>query len=97
MHFPLKARDYVLADRGYCQASGIHYANTKGAYLMVRLNPDGIRLQSANGAALQLPQRLESITKTGQIAQWEILVPSQERASRSGPTLCGAKEPSRRS
>ena len=24
--FPLKPRDYVLVDRGYCHASGIHYA-----------------------------------------------------------------------
>jgi hypothetical protein len=46
---------------------------------MVRLNPEGIRLQSSNGAPLQLPQRLESITKTGQIAQWDILVPNEEK------------------
>jgi hypothetical protein len=79
MQFPLKAGEYVLADRGYCQASGLHYASSKGAYLMVRLNPEGIRLQSSKGVALQLPQRLEAITKTGQIAQWEILVPSEEK------------------
>jgi hypothetical protein len=75
--FPLKTRDYVLADRGYCQASGIHYASTKGASIIVRVNPDGIRLQSSSGAPLQLAQRLGAITKTGQIAQWEILVPME--------------------
>lgn len=25
-HFPLKPRDFVVVDRGYCHASGIHYA-----------------------------------------------------------------------
>jgi hypothetical protein len=81
MQFPLKAKDYVLADRGYCQASGIHFASRKRAYITVRLNPDGIRLQSLTGAPLQLAQRLESITKTGQIAHWEVLLPMEAQPS----------------
>jgi hypothetical protein len=77
MQFPLKPQDYVLADRGYCQASGIHFASSKNAYITVRLNPDGIRLQTVTGAPLQLEQRLESIKKTGQIVQWEVLLPTE--------------------
>ncbi len=73
--FPLRPQDYILADRGYCQATGIHFAASKKAYVMVRLNPDGIRLQTQTGAALGLAQRLESITKTGQITQWEVWLP----------------------
>ena len=75
--FPLKSQDYILADRGYCQAVGIHFASSKKAYITVRLNPDGIRLQTPTGAALPLAQRLESITRTGQIAQWEVLLPME--------------------
>ncbi len=73
--FPLRPQDYILADRGYCQATGIHFAASKKADVMVRLNPDGIRLQTQTGAALELAQRLESITKTGQITQWEVWLP----------------------
>ena len=43
-HFPIKAREFLLADRGYCQASGIHFVAEKDAYLTVRLNPNGIRM-----------------------------------------------------
>ncbi len=35
--FPLRPQDYILADRGYCQATGIHFAASKKAYVMVRL------------------------------------------------------------
>ena len=37
-HFPIKTREFLLADRGYCQASGIHFVAEKDAYLTVRLN-----------------------------------------------------------
>jgi len=79
--FPLQAEDYILADRGFCQASGIHFAASKKAYLTVRLNPDGIRLQTQSGAALPLAQRLEAINKTGQIAHWKVLVPLEGSAA----------------
>jgi len=72
---PLRPQDYILADRGYCQATGMHFAASKKAYVTVRLNPDGIRLQTETGAALELAQRLGSITKTGQITQWKVLLP----------------------
>src|SRR5258708_15959243 len=42
---------------------------------MMRLNPDGIRLQTQAGDALELAQRLESITKPGQVTQWEVWLP----------------------
>jgi hypothetical protein len=78
--FPLKPRDYVLVDRGYCHASGIHYAAGRKAYLAVRLNPDGILLQTPDGSKFGLLERLKSITATGQMEQWEVLVPFEDHA-----------------
>jgi hypothetical protein len=74
-HFPLKPRDYVVVDRGYCHASGIHYATGKKAYLAVRLNPDGILLQAADGTKFGLLERLPSLTAAGQMTEWEVRVP----------------------
>src|ERR1035438_1643355 len=78
--FPLKPQDYVLVDRGYCHASGIHYAAGRKAYLAVRLNPDGILLQAPDGSKFGLLQGLKSITATGQMEQWEVLVPFEDHA-----------------
>jgi hypothetical protein len=85
--FPLNPRDYVLVDRGYCHASGIHYAAGRKAYLAVRLNPDGILLQAPDGSKFGLLERLKSITATGQMKQWEVLVPFEDHASVSA-RLC---------
>jgi hypothetical protein len=51
-HYPIRAGEYVLADRGYCRASGIHSAANKGAYLTVRLSPQSIRTARAGWIAL---------------------------------------------
>jgi len=74
-HFPLNPQDYVLVDRGYCHASGIHYASAKKAYLIVRLNPDGILLQTPDGSRFGLMDSLKSIEMAGQMGEWEVFVP----------------------
>lgn len=74
-HFPLSPQDYVLVDRGYCQASGIHFAVRNQAYVTVRLNAQGIRLQEEAGSDLQLAQKLQTIQKTGQIGEWKAFIP----------------------
>ena len=73
--FPLEPGDYVLADRGYCHASGLHHAAKRNCRFTVRLNPDGITLQSSANKSFDLLSRLKPIQRTGQIAQWEALVP----------------------
>jgi hypothetical protein len=89
--FPLKPRDYVLVDRGYCHASGIHYAAARKAYLAVRLNPDGILLQALDGSKFGLLQELKSIKATGQMEEWEVLIPFEDHAPVSA-RLCAVRK-----
>lgn len=76
--YPLKSQDYILADRGYCHASGIHYVTGKGAFVTVRLNPDSIILQSGDGTKFGLLQRLESIQTAGQAREWTAYIPFED-------------------
>lgn len=78
--FPLRAGDYVLADRGYCHASGLHYANTRQAWLTVRLNPGGIAIQDRAGAAFPLLARLKPLRQTGATAAWKVWIPLEGQA-----------------
>jgi len=73
--YPFKAGDYVLADRGYCHASGLHHAQDQKALILVRLNPGSIILQNESGDPFALLSKLKSIQKTGQIAAWRVLIP----------------------
>lgn len=77
--FPFSREDHILADRGYSAASGIHYVAERGAFIAVRLNPQGIRIQTENGGEFRFLQRLKSISGTGQIASWKVLVPLGKR------------------
>jgi len=73
--YPLGNGDYLLADRGYCRAQDFHHATGKGARTLVRLNPSGIRLETADGKAFPLLARLRGLTKTGQIREWPVWLP----------------------
>jgi hypothetical protein len=87
-HYPLQAGEYVLADRGYCQASGIHFVASKNAYLTVRLNPQSIRLQEEDRSHFELLARLESIKKTGQLGCLESLDSAARTSLASRTVVC---------
>src|SRR5260370_38227776 len=64
-----------MSDSVYCKASEMRLLAEKRAYLTVRLNPNGIRLQSGSGRAFGLRKHLVPIKKSGQISCWEVLIP----------------------
>ena len=78
-HYPIHGGDLILADRGYCQASGIHFVARQKAWVTVRLNPQGIILQTTKGLDFPLLPRLKAIQRTGQIAVWPVLIPYDEQ------------------
>ena len=78
--FPIDIGEHLLADSGYCHASGIHYVAERKSHITVRLNPDGIALRTPAGQAFRLLQKLRPLQRSGQIAAWDALVPFEERA-----------------
>jgi hypothetical protein len=77
--FPMARGEHILADRGYCHASGIHFTAEQNSYVAVRLNPDGIVLQAPAGDPFNLLQKLKPIQRSGQVAVWNALVPFETR------------------
>ena len=78
--FPINPGDFVMVDRGYCHANGIHFVAEQKAWVTVRLNPNGIILQNSNGSAFDLQSKLKPIQETGRIAVWPVWIPG------AGPT-----------
>lgn len=83
-HLPVKAGDCLLADRGYSSAQGIHDIASQKAELILRLNPQGIRVLSQQGVLFPFVERLQSVTHPGQVKQWDALVPLAELAPVKG-------------
>jgi hypothetical protein len=73
--YPLQTGEHLLADRGYCRAQDFHHAAAQGAKTLIRLNPGGIRLTTETGTPFALLQRLNGLTKTGQIHEWPVWLP----------------------
>ena len=88
---PAQAGDYIIADRGYSKASGIHFVDTRKAYLTVRLNPHGLRLLDTEQMAFPLLDEVCKIKKSGAISSWNVMVPNAEGEMVQG-RLCAVRK-----
>ena len=71
--YPLKAGDYVLADRGYCHATGIHYVEERQRPLWrYGSTPMASSCTQKREADFPLLSKLKPIQRTGQIADWNV-------------------------
>ncbi len=75
VHYPLRAGEHVLADRGYCRAQDFHQAAAQEAKTLIRLNPGTVRLQTATGKLFPLLRRLQALRTTGAMQEWPVWLP----------------------
>ena len=71
--FPIAVGDYVLADRGYSTALGIHHGVSSGAQVTVRLNTGALPLQLPSGLPFDLLTALASLKRGGTLRSWPVV------------------------
>ena len=86
--FPFAAGDRVLADRGYCHAEALGEVARQGAFFTVRLNPQGIRLQTPGGEPEPLVAHLQALPRAGPTAEWPVCIPLPGPQPPLGVRLC---------
>ena len=74
-HFPLRAGDVAVADRGYAHAQGMSEAVKQGAELIVRLNPFSVVLCDLTGQPVALCATLKR-QKTDTLRTLEVVIQS---------------------
>jgi hypothetical protein len=72
--FPVGPGEFVLGDAGYSTPPGVEYLSRRGAYVLVRVNPQSLPLKSATGRPWALLPHLRSLTKAGRIGVWNVVV-----------------------
>jgi Transposase DDE domain len=77
--FPVKANDFILADRGYCSPAGVGHVAKAGAYVLLRVNTGALPLFSASGKAFPLQKELASVQESGEIGEWNVVVHAPKR------------------
>jgi len=82
--FSIRKGDYIIADRGYSTAPGIHHVESKKAYVMVRVNTQSLLILNLKGRQFPLLTNVTAIKRTGTVRSWRVLIPG-----RSGATVEG--------
>jgi len=73
--FEFRQGELILADAGFSKPPGVTAVNRKDARICVRLNPGTLPLLDSRGRPLMLQERLKSLSRPGQVAQWQVWVP----------------------
>jgi len=71
---PAREGDIVLGDRGYAYSGSIAAARRSGAEVIVRINPQTIRLCASDRTLLRLGDHGDLVPKTGVIG-WSLVMP----------------------
>ena len=82
--YSIKKGDYIIADRGYSTASGIHHVVSKNAYVSVRVNTQSLRICNLDRKPFPLLKNVKSVGKTGMIKSWEVLIPGRNNTYAKG-------------
>jgi hypothetical protein len=89
--YAIKKGDYIIADRGYSTASGIHHVASKKAHVMVRVNTQALPLLTPDHQKFPLLENVQGIRKAGQIESWKVLVPNRENQHVAG-RICAIRK-----
>jgi len=90
--FPFAPGDRVLADRGYCHAEALGEVARQGAFFTVRLNPQGIRLQTPGGDVYPLVEHLQALKGAGPTAEWPVRIPLPGSSPPLAVRLCAVRK-----
>jgi hypothetical protein len=75
--YSIKKGDYIIADRGYSTASGIHHIVSKKAYVIVRVNTGVLPIINLRYQRFPLLKNIQAIKKAGTVRSWKVLIPSR--------------------
>lgn len=89
--YSIKKGDYIIADRGYSKASGIHHAISKGAYIIVRVNSGSLSILDKNGNPFPLLENVMSIKETGSVCSWKVLISKRDNTTVEG-RICAIRK-----
>jgi Transposase DDE domain len=71
---PVEKRDLILGDAGYCTGPGIQSVARQGGDVLVRINPQTLRVLNKRGQNFDLLSHLRKLHTAGEIGQWPVML-----------------------
>ena len=88
--FAASPGDLVLADRGFCQPSGVEALDHQSANVIVRLNTSTLPLWSEDGSRFGLAEEIGKLQQIGMEREWRVWVPGTK--GRIAGRLCAIRK-----
>lgn len=89
--YSIKKDDYIIADRGYSKASGIHHVASKSAYVIVRVNSGTLPVLGRQGRPFLLLKNVTAMETPGAVRSWEVLIPNRNQETVAG-RICAIRK-----
>jgi len=89
--YSIRKGDYIIADRGYSTAAGIHHVASKKAFSMVRVNTKSLSIVDARGDPFPLLESVSVLERPGVIKSWGVRIPSPSGAVLRG-RVCAVRK-----
>jgi hypothetical protein len=71
---PVKSQELVLGDAGYWSTAGVEFVRSRGAHVLVRVNPQTFVAYWPAGRRVELLRRLRTIRHAGQMGDWRVVL-----------------------
>jgi len=89
--YTIRKGDYIIADRGFSKASGIHHVVSRGAYVIVRVNSGTLPILDHNGQPFHLLENVTLAEKPRAVRSWNVLIPNRNSALVEG-RICAVRK-----
>ncbi len=85
--YSIKTGDYIIADRGYSTASGIHHVVFKKAHVIVRVNTSSLPIWDVQQRPVALLDFVATLQQAGAVKSSKVLIPNRKGSTVKG-RLC---------
>lgn len=69
---PAAANDFILGDAGYWSTAEVESAHSRGADVLIRVNPRNLVAEGASGSRFRLLTQVRGLKQAGQIGEWAV-------------------------
>lgn len=90
--FPISKGDFIIADRGYCTASGMHYVSSSDALFTVRVNSTALNIFDKDGKKMNLLSKVTKIKQSGEVSAWYAYVKEESSPKLLPIRICAIRK-----
>jgi Transposase DDE domain len=74
----IQPQELILGDAGYWSTSGMEFVRSRGADVLVRINPQTFVAHDSSSRRIALLSRLRTLRRAGAVGEWNVTLPGDQ-------------------